>query len=78
MNKRWFSLGLLISASSCDGNVKHKLWFSKMGRGGFLSDLFSKRGTGCLFRVLISRRCGVSTILYAFFSPALVGLVSLF
>ena len=34
--------------------------------GGFLSDLFSKRGAGCLFRVLISRRCGVSTILYGF------------
>ena len=70
-------MGLLISASSCDGNVKHKLWFSKMGRGGFLSDLFSKRGTG-LFSV-----SGFTTVwglhnFMVFSLPALVGLVSLF
>ena len=47
--KKGFSLGLLISASSCDGNVKHILWFSKMGRGGFNPICFLKGVRGVYF-----------------------------
>ena len=37
-NKRGGRLGLLIFLSSCDGNVKCKLWFSKNGEGVLMGE----------------------------------------
>ena len=43
-----------------------------VGGGGFDPICFLKKGgVGRLFRVLVSRRCGVSTIYYGFFSSGI-------
>ena len=66
-NKRGGRLGLLIFSSSCDGNVKCKLWFSKNGWGG--GGVISGFGFTTVW--------GLHDFLWCFL-PALVVLVSLF
>ena len=77
MNKRGVSLGLLISPSSCDGNVKCKLWFSKMGRGGFNPICFLKGVRGGYFGFWFHDGVGSPRFFMVFSLPALVVLVSL-